>query len=269
MKKIGIVCCSNGIDKKYENDLIQLENELNQLNIHVIWSPYIYKENGIRSADAKKRAEIFMKFNLDDTIDSIFDISGGDIANEILEYIDFSQIRKTFWGYSDLTTILNAIYSQTKKQSILFQIRHLVDNEIQRKRLKKNSLFDLDYQIIQGKNVKGIVVGGNIRCLLKLSGTMYFPDMKDKLLLLEAYSGNEAKLITYFSQLKQMGVFEQIQGLILGTYTEYFKNHHIDDLLQIVKRYVPDDLTIVFTKDIGHSRNSKAIVIGKEYIFCK
>lgn len=42
MKKIGIVCCSNGIDKKYENDLIQLENELNQLNIHVIWSPYIY-----------------------------------------------------------------------------------------------------------------------------------------------------------------------------------------------------------------------------------
>ena len=154
-----------------------------------------------------------------------------------------------------------------QRQSVLFQIRHLIDNDMQIKRIKEKSLFDLDYQIMQGKGVQGVVIGGNIRCFLKLAGTRYFPEVKDKLLLLEAYSGNEAKLVTYLSQLKQMHVFEQIQGLILGTYTEYFKNHDINDLLRLVKRYVSDDLTIIYTKDIGHSKNAKAIVIGKEYFF--
>ena len=32
--------------------------------------------------------------------------------------------------------------------------------------------------------MEGIVVGGNIRCLLKLAGTPYWPDMREKILLL-------------------------------------------------------------------------------------
>lgn len=269
MKKVGIVCCSNGIDIKQKDSLMQLEKQLNELKIKVIWSPYIYKKEGVRAIDARKRADVLMTFFQDDSIDAIFDISGGDIANEILEYLDFHQITKMFWGYSDLTTILNAIYSQTQKQTVLFQIRHIIDNDIQMLRLKNHSLFDIDYQMIQGENVKGIVIGGNIRCFLKLAGTIYFPNVKDKLLFLEAYSGNEAKLITYFSQLKQMKVFDKIQGLILGTYTEYFQNHELIDLIELVKRYIPNDLPIIYTKDIGHDKNAKAIIIGKEYLFKK
>lgn len=267
MKKVGIVCCSNGIEIDQEKYLLKLENELKNLGVTIVWSPYIYKQDGIRSADAEKRAKVLMDFCKDEEIDAVFDISGGDIANEILEYIDFHQITKMFWGYSDLTTILNAIYSQTQKQTVLFQIRNLIDNELQIQRIKQKTLFQLDYQMLQGKMMKGIVVGGNIRCFLKLAGTIYFPNVKDKLLLLEAYSGDEAKLITYFSQLKQMKVFDKIQGLIIGTYTEYFQNHELADLIELVKRYIPNDLPIIYTKDIGHSKNAKAIVIGKEYIF--
>lgn len=110
-------------------------------------------------------------------------------------------------------------------------------------------------------------MGGNIRCLLKLAGTPYFPNMKDKILLLEAYSGDEAKIITYFQQLKQMKVFEQIQGLLLGTFTQYFQKQTIDDLFEISKKFIPKDLTVIYTPDIGHSPNAKAIIIGKEYQF--
>ena len=60
----------------------------------------------------------------------------------------------------------------------------------------------------------GIVLGGNIRCLLKLAGTEYFPDMKDKILLLEAMSGQVPQMVTYFSQLQQMGVFEKVKGIL-------------------------------------------------------
>ena len=56
-----------------------------------------------------------MNFYQDREIQMIFDISGGDIANEILPYLDFEVIAenpKPFWGYSDLTTIMNAIYAK-------------------------------------------------------------------------------------------------------------------------------------------------------------
>lgn len=267
MKKIGLVCCSNGIDRKQENDLKKLEHELYQLHIDVQWSPFIYQDKSIKSASAQDRANIINQMNQDDSIDAIMDISGGDIANEILEYLDYTCLKKPFWGYSDLTTVINAIYSQTKRESVLFQIRHLVDNPLQIDRIQNKTLFDIDYQILQGKAIQGIVVGGNIRCLLKLAGTPYFPDMKEKILLLEAYSGDEAKIITYFNQLKQMGVFQQIHGLLLGTYTQYFQKQTIIDLFELIKEYLPEDLTVVYSPDIGHSINAKAIMIGKEYQF--
>lgn len=267
MKKIGLVCCSNGIDRKQENDLKKLEHELYQLHIDVQWSPFIYQDKSIKSASAQDRANIINQMNQDDSIDAIMDISGGDIANEILEYLDYTCLKKPFWGYSDLTTVINAIYSQTKRESVLFQIRHLVDNPLQIDRIQNKTLFDIDYQILQGKAIQGIIVGGNIRCLLKLAGTPYFPDMKEKILLLEAYSGDEAKIITYFNQLKQMGVFQQINGLLLGTYTQYFQKQTIIDLFELIKEYLPEDLTVVYSPDIGHSINAKAIMIGKEYQF--
>lgn len=39
-----------------------------------------------------------MDFYKDDTIRIIFDISGGDIANEILSYLDYEQIAKSDLG---------------------------------------------------------------------------------------------------------------------------------------------------------------------------
>lgn len=70
-----------------------------------------------------------MSFYRDPEVKAIFDLSGGDIANEILPYLDFKIIARShavFWGYSDLTTILNAIYAKTGKSSVLYQARNLV-----------------------------------------------------------------------------------------------------------------------------------------------
>ena len=62
--------------------------------------------------------------------------------------------------------------------------------------------------------MKGIVVGGNIRCFLKLAGTRYFPALDNKVLLLEAHGGEVPQMTTYLSQLKQIGAFENANGII-------------------------------------------------------
>ena len=127
--KVGIVCCSNGQSLYCKKDIEALEKVLRNLELIPVFSEFIYVKKSIFSGTARQRAEVLMSFYKNDEIKAIFDISGGDIANEILPYLDFDIIAKSgkqFWGYSDLTTIINAIYAKTGKSSVLYQLKNLV-----------------------------------------------------------------------------------------------------------------------------------------------
>ena len=93
--KAGIVCCSDGQPRANEKDIIRLENTLKNIGITPIFSPYIYEDYNVFSACAEKRADALMDFYNDDEIKAIFDISGGDIANEVLGFLDFEKIAKS------------------------------------------------------------------------------------------------------------------------------------------------------------------------------
>ena len=271
--KIGIVCCSNGQRCTYAEKISHLENTLVEIGLEPVFSNYIYEKNDIFSGTAKERADALMDFYKADEIKAIFDISGGDVANGILSYLDFDVIgnsSKLFWGYSDLTTVINAIYTKTGKASVLFQVRNLIYDYRERQiadfcnttMQKGTDLFKWDYEFVQQNKMRGIVVGGNIRCFLKLAGTEYIPDLENKILFLESLNGDVAKIETYLCQLQQMGAFEKVAGIILGTFTELQKSTFaVEDL---VKKMVSRKLPIAITKHIGHGIDSKAIVIGQE-----
>ncbi len=278
--KIGIVCCSNGLQNESQNKINLLKNTLIQLGLEPVFSKYIYEKEMIFNDCGKYRAKALMDFYQNEEIKAVFDISGGDIANEVLSHLNFEIIKrshKLFWGYSDLTTIINAIYAKTENKSVLYQIRNLIsqDSKMQVNNFSntffqnKEDLYSFNYEFIQGDYMQGIVVGGNIRCLLKLAGTEYWPCMDNKILLLEARSGTVSKMITYLSQLKQMGVFEKINGIILGTFTEMENLSCVPAMTELVRAYVNDDLPIIKTNEIGHGYNSKAIIIGKMAEFVK
>ncbi len=291
--KVGIVCCSNGIKEEFRGKLIALDELLREIGLCPVWSEHIYGKDNAFSGTAKERAESLMNFYQDEKIKVIFDISGGDIANEVLPYLDFDIIANTdkeFWGYSDLTTIINAIYSKTRKTSVLYQVRNLIDQEVQNRlwefeqdvfmKIKRETfecfdvkeregLFDFSYRFARGTELDGIVVGGNIRCLLKLAGTEYFPDMTDKILLLEAMSGEVPQMVTYLNQLQQMGVFHKVKGILLGTFTRYEENPANPLIEELVMRYLPENLPVVKTDQLGHGIDSKAIRIGSRLYLLK
>lgn len=272
--KIGIVNCSNGQKAEHREYIEKLKDRLNELGLEPVFSEYIYEKDNIFSGNGKQRAKALMDFYRDDEIKAIYDISGGDIANEILPYLDFEVIKnsgKRFWGYSDLTTIINAIYAKTGKESVLYQIKNLIyedsQNQIQRFKNQVNNqgdMFDFKYTFVQKERVDGVVIGGNIRCLLKLAGTEYFPDMEGKILLLEARSGKVPQMVTYLNQLKQMKVFDKVSGILLGTFTEMDLKGCKPDIIELVKSYAGTDLPIAVTNEIGHGADSKAIVIGSD-----
>lgn len=274
-EKIGIVCCSNGQKRTYAENMKLLEDTLLNMGLQPVFSEYIYEKEAVFSGTAGERAKALMEFYRDDEIKEIFDISGGDIANGILPYLDYDIIAnssKKFWGYSDLTTVINAIYAKTGKASVLYQIRNLIydckeqqiadfSNTMLQQR---QDLFQLNYRFIQQKEMRGIVVGGNIRCFLKLAGTEFMPDLNGKILLLESYGGTVAQMETYLCQLQQLGAFDKVAGIILGTFTQMDAEVCVPNIETLVKKIVRKDLPIAVTKDIGHGTDAKAIVIGQE-----
>lgn len=278
--RVAVVCCSNGQPETSQMQIEKLKNTLLKLELVPVFSDYIYEKDSVFSGTGRERAQALMNFYKDKSIQVIFDISGGDIANEVLPYLDFSVIAdnpKQFWGYSDLTTIINAIYTKTGVSSVLYQVRNLI-YEFAKMQIEDFSstlfdgtdqLFQFAYEFVQGEEMQGIVVGGNIRCLLKLAGTEYFPDVQDKLLLLESRSGTVPQMTTYLNQLQQMGVLKKVKGILLGTFTQMEERSCSPAMPELVKQYVRPDMPIVKTNEIGRGMDSKAIVIGGQYYFSK
>ena len=126
----------------------------------------------------------------------------------------------------------------------------------------QNSLFDVNWKFLQGTKIEGEVVGGNIRCFLKLAGTEYFPKVENKVLFIEGLGTSVEGLLTHLAQLKQLGVFDKISGLLIGTFTKIEKEFSVDEIFEIVKNYVPSSLPIAKTQEVGHAKDSKALKLG-------
>ena len=271
--KIALVVCSNAKNEEDKVRIEKLESILVEMGLVPIFTKYIYKDKFGRGANPQVRASELMSFYKNNEIKAIFDISGGDIANEILDYLEFELIEenyKPFFGYSDLTTVLNALESQTNGVNYLYQILNIIENDEIRKNFEntflknQNFLFDVNWKFLQGSRIEGEVIGGNIRCFLKLSGTRYFPKMENKVLFIEGLGTSIEGLATHLSQLKQIGVFYKISGLLIGTFTKIEKEFSIEELFELVQEYIPSSLAVAKTQEVGHAKNSKVLKIGEK-----
>ncbi len=278
-ERVAIVCCSNRRPKSERDKLQRLDQVLRGMGAVPVFSEQIYADEEKERPTGRERADQLMKFYKDDTIREIFDVSGGDIANEILPYLNYEVIAgsgKRFWGYSDLTTVINAIGRKSGNESVLYQVKNLVGaySEIQQEEFRKylfqesEALTRFSYQFIQKNSMRGVTVGGNIRCLLKLAGTPYWPDLQGKILVLEALGGRREQLITYLSQLEQLGAFEQAAGILLGTFTTMEREEGAAAVCELVRHFAGPKMPIAKTQEVGHGEDSKAVVIGRDFPAC-
>lgn len=276
IKTAGLVCCSDGLDPQKSENTHRLIRALADCGIKAVPGPFLYQCGSVFSGTASQRAEQLMNFLEDDLIDAVFDISGGDLANEILSKLPFERIRaipKELWGYSDLTCVLNALYQRAGRTGVLYTANNLIRSDAQRQqalfcaynRGQNEELFTLPCRFLRGEKMEGILVGGNIRCLLKLAGTPSFPDLTDKLLLLEALSCSPARMTALLSQLEQLGAFEKVCGILLGTFAQMEQQGDRPTIEELVLERIPKNLPLAKTDFVGHGADSRAAHIGVFY----
>lgn len=270
---VGITACSDPFPVEKQSVITFLEEKLRSFGLIPKTSPILYKA----SASGEERAKVLMKFYESHLVKAVFDVSGGNLANETLEYLNFETLKahpKPLFGYSDLTVLLNGVYKKTGTPAYLYQVRNLVGEHGSRQSLEfceslfhgKDSLFNIPWKWIQGSGMEGVVIGGNLRCFLKLSGTSYMPDFQGKLLFLESYGGGEKQIRSLLTQLRHMGVYRHISGLLLGTFTKLEQECGSKTLEKLVLDSVRDPhLPIALTKKVGHGSDAKCLPIG---VYC-
>lgn len=275
--KAALVGCSNPLKEAYLPIVDQLAKILEDRGLEVVVSQFLTDDTLIGRGG--KRARELESFFLDPEMGHIFDISGGDLANTVLGYLDLDQIKDSqavFYGYSDLTTILTAL-AKNGNQAVNFQLRNCLVN----KDLLKSGYFDrllagkeaakeldeLEVTFVRGSEMAGPVYGGNLRCLLKLAGTPYWPDFTGSILLLEAYRGQPELVASLLEQCRETGIFNQISGVLLGTFSELDKLKDSQLPEEILLDLLPTNLPIAKTEFIGHRPDAKAIRLGQECVF--
>lgn len=267
--KVALTCCSDRRKDREKEEIWKLERLLESMGMLPVKSSFLFSD----TPPALKAGEL-MEFFLDPEIVEIFDISGGNMSNAILPFLDYGRLagnKKRLWGYSDLTALINGIHAKTGNTSMLYQIRNIVKDGTGRQMEEfrdfhlcgRKDLTSFGFKFLRGNRMEGVLVGGNARCLLKLAGTPYFPNMEKKILLLEALHGNQELIESLFAQFEQAGVFEKVAGILLGTFTELEEKKHPGGPAGLLMRHMPEEIPLAVTWQIGHASTSKAAAIGE------
>ena len=266
---IALTGCSDSLKRKSKDDVIKLVSELNSMGIKAKLYNSIFATESDSTQHPADRARDLMSAFADPDVDAVFDITGGDAANAVLPYLDLALIKsniKPFYAYSDNSVLLNPLHQRSGVPIYYYQISSIIYNKVSLMRFDNlihngNELYDFNYSMLQGSSLCGKeIAGGNVRCTLKLFGTPYQPDFRDRVLFLESYGGSIERMETSFYQYKMAGAFDRCSSILLGNFSEIAQQSQLDTLYNTLITVVDNkDLPIACTREIGHQSDSKCL----------
>ena len=210
----------------------------------------------------------------------IFDVSGGNLANLVLPYIDYDvyQQAPTYYAaFSDGTCIVNALVTRSNKKALLFPIWNQVELDHIVQIVRQDQCIPKILPVANGPQFSrhARVYGGNIRCFLKLAGTIYMPDLTNSFLFLESASTSWYAMNSMVHQLYQMGALDSIGGVIFGRFNQIEKEFGYDrqtmltKMKQLFEKLCPGRLLFFEAPQIGHIQDSEGIWISVAKPFYK
>lgn len=275
---IGVIAPSNYIEKddlEYINASIAL---MEASEFKVKFGKYVFEDTlGYGTSPEKRAADINWAFK-DDEVKAIMCVKGGEDSNTILDYIDYEMIKKhpkIICGFSDNTSILNAIHEKTGlvtyhgptfKSLTSWKTGYAYKQFIKTFVENTESLImgepEDEYTTMQAGQATGELVGGNLSLFTKLVCGKYAVNLQDKILFLEelGFEAAPEMVNSNIYYLKQNGVFDRIAGLWIGNYEHPSKV----SIEKIIKNAIGDEykFPIIKSDNFGHIDKKIIIPIG-------
>lgn len=275
---IGVIAPSNYIEKddlEYINASIAL---MEASGFKVKFGKYVFEDTlGYGTSPEKRAADINWAFK-DDEVKAIMCVKGGEDSNTTLDYIDYEMIKKhpkIICGFSDNTSILNAIHEKTGlvtyhgptfKSLTSWETGYAYKQFIKTFAENTENLImgepEDEYTTIQVGQATGELVGGNLSLFTKLVCGKYAVNVQDKILFLEelGFEAAPEMVNSNIYYLKQNGVFDRIAGLWIGNYEHPSKI----GLEKIIINAIGDEykFPIIKSDNFGHIDKKIIIPIG-------
>lgn len=227
--KVGIIAPSIGLKDK---DLTSTLNYFQKIGLTPVLAENLKSTYRYMAGPDKERAKAINELFANKSVKALFCLRGGAGATRMLPYLNYALIKrnpKPIIGLSDSTSLQNALFTKTGNPSLtgflpLYDIKENKINPTTEKSLL-SSLFENKQQITSGKSLiigsaEGQIIGGCLSVFLYLCGTPYFPDLTDKILILEDIEEKTYKIDLMLNQLKQQKNFKKLKAIIFGAFTD-------------------------------------------------
>ena len=303
--KIGIISPSNNFLSLFPNRCKAGIKNLNDIGIDVVFSSNAYRDNTCYKESIKERLEEFNEI-LDKDVDMIMSSVGGYNSIQLLDKIDYSKIKEKdaiFCGFSDITALLLAIYTKTKKEvlygpvytvnlcdyggideytknSLLdaiegkevtlvpssYEINEYIDwNELEEKEIiKKKENKSPDWKVIKEGEVTGKLIGGNLTTILLILGTEYLKADEFKDSIL-FLEDCDTNISEFCSYLDSL----KIKGVLDKVKGIMIGKFNSEEMNSEIERFLTDymrdyNIPVICNMDFGHVFPILTLPIGRE-----
>ncbi|PTT92954.1 LD-carboxypeptidase, partial [Pelomonas sp. HMWF004] len=283
---LGLVSPANAT---FEREPLKLAIEsLQALGFKVKPGQFVAARRGpFAGTDAQRAADINAMF-ADDSVAGILALTGGSGCNRIVDQLDYDLIRrkpKFFGGFSDLTSLVNAIHRQTglvtfhspmagsEWNDYSVQSFRAVAMSAEPAVLRNPVVKPADdlvareerTSVVRPGKAQGLLVGGNLTVLASLAGTPYFPDCRGALLFLEDINEYIYRIDRCLSTLRLAGALSPLAGVVLGRFTkcepgEGYGSLTLDEVFD--DYFLPLGVPVYRGAAIGHIKRKLTVPVG-------
>ncbi|MEL6613330.1 MAG: LD-carboxypeptidase, partial [Bacteroidota bacterium] len=268
-----------------ESQVERAQNRLGALGLNAVVGEHALARYGyLAGTDTQRAADVNAAF-ADPQVDGILALRGGWGCARMLPYVDWSIIRdnpKALIGYSDLTSLLLAIYARTGligfhgptgiSNFSPFTVASLRAAAFQTKPtpLAPNTALigeeTMQPETIRPGTARGRLVGGNLSVLAALAGTPWLPSFEGHILFLEDIGEDVYRVDRMMTQIAQAGLLDGLTGFVFGSCRGC--GNDVDSVgtftfEEIVRQHIePLGIPAILGAPIGHITDKLTMPIG-------
>ena len=282
---VGLINPASPIDPE---DIKQAKDVLTALGLKVKLGSHLLDCYGyLAGRDNDRAADVNAMFG-DTSVQAILTVRGGWGCNRILPLLDYALIRshpKILLGYSDITSLLNAIYARsgivtfhgpvgtsTWNAFTTNHVKRLLFNgetlKLQNPLLSSDPITTAQFRVatINSGTARGRLVGGNLSVLTAMVGSPYLPPWNQTILFVEETGEDIYRVDRMLTQLQLAGILDQIVGFIFGQCTDCGpgKEKETLTLMEVLKHILPLGIPAWYGSAIGHIQDKFTLPVGVE-----
>jgi len=271
---------------------------LREMGFKISFSKYAEECDEFKSSSIEHRVEDIHEAFEDKNVKGILTAIGGFNSNQLLKYLEYDLIKanpKILCGYSDITSLQNAIFRKVglvtysgphfstfgmlkgldytieyfKKcvmESGPFEVRpskEWSDDEWYKNQEKREFIKNKGFLVINKGEAEGTIIGGNLCTLNLLQGTEFMPSLKNTILFIE--DDEESKPQHFDRDLQSLihlPDFDGVKGIVIGRFQKASEmNERLLTKIIKTKREL-NDIPVIANVDFGHTTPHITFPIG-------